>query len=1061
MTIALILAALLTTATPEAAQVYDWENPQMIGRNKEPAHCTLLPYPGAESALRGGRDDSPFHKSLNGNWKFHWVPKPADRPTEFYKVDYDVSDWDEIPVPSNWQLQGYGIPRYLNVRYVFPPDPPHIPHDDNPVGSYRREFEIPGDWQGRQVFIHFDGVKSAFYLWINGQEVGYSQGGMTPAEFNITKYLRPGKNVLAAEVYCWSDGSYLECQDMWRFAGIYRDVYLFSTPPVHMRDFSLRCDLDDQYRNATLHAIVALTNYADHAAGSHTVELTLLDPDGAPVGERPLASATMDEIAGKGEGRIESTADVTNPLKWTAETPNLYIVLLTLKDADGKIVEVERCNFGFRKIEIKDARLLLNGVPILLKGVDRHEHDPDTGRYVSRERMVQDIELMKRRNINCVRTSHYPNDPKWYDLCDRYGIYVVDEANIESHGMGYDWDRTLGNKPEWELAHVDRTVRMVERDKNHPCVIIWSLGNEAGPGCNFEATSKAVRALDKTRPIHYERYNEVADIDSTMYPSVEALRRIGEQESEKPFFVCEYAHAMGNAVGNLREYWEVFEAYPRLIGGCIWDWVDQGLRKPTEQPLGPDTSRRWYYAYGGDYGDEPNDANFCCNGLILPDRQITPKLLEVKKVYQYIGFEPEDLESGKILIRNKYAFTNLDSFDINWSLSEDARIIQQGSLPPIDLDPGSETTLVVPFERPELKAGAECFLRLSFHLCEDSLYAKKGYEIGCEQFALPFPVPPNAVADIGAMSDVRVDDSGDLVRVLGDGLEVAFSRATGTIESLTYTGKNLIGKQGPRLNVYRALTDNDIWMRGSFLDSGLREMEHRVKSFSVHQVSPKAVRVDVVMDCTGAKGSGFEHACSYTVFGDGSILLDNRIQPKGDPPPLPKLGLVMTVPVAFDNFEWLGRGPGESYPDRKTSADIGLYSGKVADQFTEYVRPQENGNKEDVRWAALTDDSGDGLVIVADGPLAVTVSRYMPEDYDNSRHRGGEQARFNPLVPRDEVILCLDYRQMGLGGASCGPEPMEKYKLLPQPLTFTLSLRPWTPERGDIRVFARQKLCAH
>jgi beta-galactosidase/beta-glucuronidase len=1136
------------TSTQQAVQppgeLPDWENPAVVGRNKEPGHATALPYADAEAALwelgappktallagsasARAADSRRFFQSLNGSWKFHWAGRPADRPVDFYKPDYDVSTWDTIPVPSVWELHGYGIPIYTNVRYPFPANPPYIPHDYNPVGSYRTEFLLPPEWNGRQTFIHFGGVYSAFYLWINGQMVGYSEDSKTPAEFNITKHLHDGRNVLAAEVYRWSDGSYLEDQDMFRYSGIFREVYLYSTPAVHVRDFFMHPDLDASCKDGMLSVTAKVRNLSGQPAAGYQVELSLFDQNGMPVapgssrakarnqqnttggvagsglqaGTRAkpftLASAKLTQAVAPGvEAAIDLSAPIAAPRKWSSEDPYLYSALLTLKDRAGKVVEVTGANVGFRKIELKNARLYVNGVAIKIKGVNRHEHDPDTGRAISVPRMVQDIELMKRFNINAVRTSHYPNDESWYDLCDLFGLYVIDEANVESHGMGYALDKTLGNKPEWELAHVDRTVRMVERDKNHPSVIFWSLGNEAGSGVNFEATARAVRQLDRSRPIHYERMNSVADVDSTMYPSVEGLEKEGKRDSTKPFFVCEYAHAMGNAVGNLKEYWDVFEAHDRLIGGCIWDWVDQGLRKYTDErpdapglvpdrtpgvPLGgPVTSpvRRWYYAYGGDYDDTPNDGPFDCNGLVPPDRQLTPKLWEVKKVYQYVGLDPEDLAAGKLAIRNKYFFTNLNAFDVRWSLTEDGATVQEGTLAPIDLAPGGRTSIVVPLKAPAPSGGTEYFLRVSFHLRKAAevppfgAWAEKGYEVAWAQFKVPFATPPAEVRPIASGRTLIVDQSDSAVTVRGGGaddkaaFQAVFDRSTGTLASLTYGRTPILAESpawvaGPLLNVYRALTDNDAWLAKPFYDSGLSQLAHRVRTFALTRLGPQAARVDVLFECDGFKAAGFSHRVSYTVFADGRILIANHIEPRGDVPPLPKVGVQMRVTGELEQFAWLGRGPWESYPDRKTAADIGLYRGTVSQQFTEYVRPQENGNKEDVRWAALTNTAGAGVLIVAETPrFAVTVSHFTADDLDAARHRNGEPKKFARLVPRREIVVSLDEQQMGLGGASCGPQPMAGYKCLPGTVDYSFSLRPYTPDMGPLAPAARWRLPA-
>ncbi|MFH1717414.1 MAG: glycoside hydrolase family 2 TIM barrel-domain containing protein, partial [Planctomycetota bacterium] len=586
--LAMLLGACFALYVPacygDSAEVPDWENETVLGRNKEPGHCTLVPYPDTETALKCEHEASPYYQSLNGKWRFNWVRKPADRPLDFYKPEYEVSGWDEIPVPSNWQMHGYGIPIYLNMRFPFPPNPPHIPHSYNPVGSYRREFTIPAGWDGRQVFIHFDGVKSAFYIWVNGRQVGYSQDSMTPAEFNITEYLQSGSNTLAVEVYRWSDGSYLEDQDMWRMSGIYRNVYLFASPSVHMRDFSVRCDLDGQYKDGILMIRPKLVRYTNEDIRGWTVQAQLYDEQKRPLFAEPLskdASAILNEQYPQRDNvkfaLLEST--VSNPKKWSDEFPNLYTLVLSLKDAKGGTVEAESCRVGFRKVEIRDGQLFVNGRSIKLFGVNRHEHDPDHGRAIPLSRMLQDIHLLKQNNINAVRTSHYPDDPQWYDLCDQYGIYLIDEANLESHGLkGY-----LSNVATWHSAFLERAVRMVERDKNHPSVIFWSLGNETGCGPNHAAMAGWIKDYDPTRPIHYEGaagdpvdYPYV-DMISRMYARIpEIIRLATDPIDDRPMVLCEYAHAMGNSVGNLKEYWDAIRSHKRLIGGFIWDWADQG-----------------------------------------------------------------------------------------------------------------------------------------------------------------------------------------------------------------------------------------------------------------------------------------------------------------------------------------------------------------------------------------------------------------------------------------------------------------------------------------------------
>jgi len=833
----------------EKGKVNDWENPEMIGQNKELPHCTLIPYADIEAAMKGTREASGFYKSLNGEWKFHWVQKPAERPKDFYKLEYDVRNWDEIPVPSNWQMHGYGRPIYLNVPYPFKKNPPYIQHDYNPVGSYRTDFEIPDNWKERQVFIHFDGVESAFYLWINGKKVGYSQGSRTPAEFNITPYLDEGKNILAAEVYRWSDGSYLECQDFWRLSGIFRDVYLYSTPGLHIRDFDVTCDLDKEYRDAMLHVTARVRNYSKKPFLKPEVEVALMDSENKPVGQEVLTEGTTAYISPGAESIIKMKASVANPLKWSAEKPNLYTVFLILKNDDGKVIEVERTNFGFRKVELKDGQLLVNGVPIIVKGVNRHEHDPDTGHYVSLDSMVRDIKLMKQFNINTVRTCHYPDDPKWYDLCDRHGLYLIDEANIESHGIGYSPDETLANKPEWKTAHIDRIIRMVERDKNHPSVIIWSMGNEAGDGTTFEAASEWMHRRDPSRPVHYERAGRRphTDIVCPMYSRIGSIVKYAQAKQDRPLIMCEYAHAMGNAVGNLQEYWDAIEKYKYLQGGSIWDWVDQGLRKKTDDG-------REYWAYGGDFGDEPNDGNFCINGLVFPDRRVPPKLWEVKKVYQPVGIKAENTASGKVKIHNKNLFTNLKEFDAVWAMSEDGKVIQKGLLEPLDIAPGESTIVTLPLKRPALTPGTEYWLRVSFQLRKDTSWANKGHEIAWEQFKIDYDVPAKPVMEINKIPGLELSDSGDLVIVKGKDFRVVFSRNQGGITQLVYRDKAIIlsthdNIKGPVLNAFRAPTDNNRRLGQKWYQAGLNRLNRQVKDFKIKKISSKAIHVSIHTTC--------------------------------------------------------------------------------------------------------------------------------------------------------------------------------------------------------------------
>ena len=1033
----------------------DWENPEMVGRNKEPGHCTLMPYADVKSALACVREASPFYKSLNGNWKFNWVRKPADRPKDFYKLNYDVRGWDDIEVPSNWQMHGYGIPIYLNSRHPFKANPPYIPHDYNPVGSYRTEFSVPESWDGKQVFIHFDGVKSAFYIWVNGEEVGYSQGSMTPAEFNITKYLRPGKNVLAVEVYRWSDGSYIEDQDMWRLSGIYRNVYLFSTPAVHIEDFFVRTDLDDDYRDATLQIRPRIKLFDKVNLSGWVVEAQLYDRGEGEVFSRPLrkeAKAIVEERYPQRDTVKFALLEgkVANPDKWSAEQPNLYTLVLTLKDGNGAIIETESCKVGFREVEIRNGQLLVNGRSIKLFGVNRHEHDPDRGRSVKIERMIEDIKLLKQNNLNAVRTSHYPDDPHWYDLCDKYGIYLIDEANIESHDLqGY-----LANVATWHYAFVDRAIRMVERDKNHPSVIFWSLGNETGCGPNHAAMTGWMHDYDPTRPIHYEgaqgdpKDPYYVDVISRMYAKIPEIIRLGTLEFDnRPMVLCEYSHAMGNSVGNLKEYWDAIRTHERLIGGFIWDWVDQGLRKVS-------ADGKEFWAYGGDYGDKPNDGNFCCNGIVQPDRKPNPSLYEVKKVYQRVHVTPVDLLAGEVKVFNEYDFVSLDFMDISWELAEDGKVLQSGRLPRISVAPKQEQEIRVPFDEPQLKRGREYHLKLIFTLGEDTLWADAGHVLAWEQFEVPYDIPQSEEEKISAMPSLRVKETSKQVRVTGDKLAVIVSKEGGSLDSLRYEGRELMSS--PLVpNFWRVPIDNDngneMPKRHGIWRTAWPKV--RVKKVHAEQLKPRVVRILVEAEL-GAKNCPCE--VTYTIYGSGDIVVASSVDAGGlGLPELPRFGMQMMIPGQFDTMTWFGRGPHETYWDRKTGAAVGEYSGKVKELVHAYVRPQENGNRSDVRWAALTDKDGSGLLVVGMPVFDVSAWPYTMEQLEKATHIH--------KLPEDfrSITLNIDYKQMGVGGDdSWGARTHREYMLPAGKYSYKFCLRPYTSEMGEASDVARVRLPA-
>ena len=1053
MVLSIVLSSGGAAQDDNPAWPLDWENQTVIERNKEPGHCTLVPYADVAAALACQREDSSFYQSLNGTWKFHWVDKPADRPVDFYRRGYDVSGWDEIPVPSNWQMHGYGRPIYLNMRYPYPVNPPHIPHDYNPVGSYRRQFRVPRSWDGRDVVLHFDGVKSAFYVWVNGRQVGYSQDSMLPAEFTITDYLRPGRNTLAVEVYRWSDGSYLEDQDMWRLSGIYRNVYLFATPKVHVRDFFVRGDLDDQYTHGILRVRPKLANPTGVDLEGWTVGAQLYDDRQQPVLAEPLkvdATRIVRERYPQ-RGNVPfglMRAEVRNPKQWSAETPNLYTLVLTLHDAKGSLVEAESGRVGFRRVEIKDGQLFVNGRSVKLFGVNRHEHDPDHGRAIPVARMIQDIKLLKTHNLNAVRTSHYPDDPHWYDLCDEYGIYLIDEANLETHGVGGQFS----NVPSWNAAFVQRAIRMVERDKNHASVIIWSLGNESGMGPNHATMAAWIHDYDPTRPVHYEgaaarpRDPDYVDMISRMYARIPQIIRLAtDPDDDRPMVLCEYAHAMGNSVGNLKEYWDAIRSHERLIGGFIWDWADQGLRKYADDGT-------MFWAYGGDYGDNPNDGNFCCNGLVQPDRKPNPSLMEVKKVYQRIHVTPVDALAGDFAVRNEYDFIDLDFVNGSWQLTCDGTVIEDGTLPSLTVAPRQTQEIEVPFRRPELKPGAEYWLKVTFTLADDTPWAAAGHVVAWDQFKVPFEVPAAPTAALGSMPEVKLRQEGDVYTVGSDDFKVIVGKGSGAIESLTFKGTELMA--GPLVpNFWRPPIDNDNGNRmprrlGAWRQAG---PNRTVKSVMAEQLKPQLVRITA--EATLPVGDNTAYRTTYDIYGSGDIVVESSVRPAGgNLPNLPRMGMQMAVPGRYATMAWLGRGPHETYWDRKTGAAVGLYSGPVEEQIHVYVRPQENGNKTDVRWMTLTNDGGTGLLAVGMPLLSVSAWPFSMADLEKATH-------IHELPRRDFITVNLDYKQMGVGGDdSWGARPHPEYTLPAKPYAYRFRLRPYSPDMGPPETVARQAL---
>ena len=1031
----------------------DWQNPALTNRNRLPARSYFFHYPDATSALTLQRTETPWFQLLNGNWKFHYDPTPIEAPADFFKPAFDVSTWDNIAVPGNWQMQGYGRPHYTNVQFPFPTDPPHVP-TENPTGSYRREFHIGDDWQGQNLILRFEGVDSAFHVWVNGKAVGFSKGSRIPAEFDITAIAKPGINTLAVRVYQWSDGTYCEDQDMWWLSGIFRDVYLLALPALHVADVRIRTPLKKNMVDAGLDLRVLLSNTTSIPAKA-SVEAELLDADGKPVFPSPL-KAKATAMPGSRQELLLS-GEVSAPHLWSAEIPYLYTLLLTVRNEKNKVIAVIPQRVGFRAVEIQGEVFLVNGVGIKLKGVNRHETHPDLGRALTLEAMVADILLMKQHNINAVRTSHYPDDPRWYDLCDQYGIYLIDECDLETHGFVHlkDWKGNPTEDPAWQDACTDRMVRMVERDKNHPSIVMWSMGNEANFGVNHLAMAKCARELDPTRPIHYEGdyLLKTADVYSRMYPPVDQVLAIGCGDEEgyrkitnstpepgrnftgQPFVLCEYAHAMGNGPGGLKEYWDLIWQYDRLMGAFVWEWADHGIRRKT-------ADGREYFVYGGDFGDEPHDGNFVCDGLVFPDRQPSPGLTEYKKIIEPVHVESVDLATGKVSILNRYDFADLTRFTLSWAVLADGNPVQAGQckLPSI---PGRKSkTLTLPYTLPEQSLpGTVYHLNLSFRLAADEAWASAGFEMAWAQFELPVKASSAALVKTTDMSALTVRESDTQICVKGTSFELTFDKVRAVISSWQHQNQPIL-KTGPRLNFWRATTDNDrSWSNAKpWRDAGLHWLQHRTNRVEVETLAGgKAVRIKAqVRIAPPILGCGFLCEYTYTLYGSGDLTIEIQGEPQGQwPETLPRIGLEMSLPVSFVQAQWFGRGPGESYSDTKQANRFGLWKASVNELYTPYLFPQENGNRTDVKWVSLGTREGLGLLAAGTELINFSAHRYSTMDFEKARHT-------IDLVPRDEIIVHLDHRHNGIGSASCGPGPTEAYLLKPGPFKFDLRLRPFS-----------------
>ena len=1015
----LLLLAALTAGSAAAAQTPDWENPAVFAVNKEAPRATAIPYADAQTAAAMGTSD--WTMRLDGAWKFHWSPTPDTRPERFFEPGFDDAAWGTIAVPGNWETQGYGFPIYTNTKYPHPANPPYIPHTDNPVGSYRHTFALPEAWAGRRVFLHFEAGASAMYVWVNGRQVGYSQATKLPAEFDITAYLHAGENLLAVEAYRWSDGSYLEDQDFWRLSGFDRGVYLYTTADVRIRDLFVRGDLDKAYKNGRLQAQIEVADLGDRPFRG-TVELTLLDPSGRRVVQQRKAAS----VAAGGRLTLPFAASVNAPALWSNETPNLYTTVVTLRDAAGQIVESTACRTGFRSVEIRNAQLLLNGKRIEIHGVNLHEHHPEQGHVVDRATMLRDIETMKAFNINAVRTSHYPEPTAWYDLCDQYGILLVDEANIESHGMGYG-ERSLAKQPEWLDAQMDRMQRTLERDKNHPSVIIWSMGNECGNGIVFETIYDWVKQRDPSRPVQFEQAKEArnTDIVCPMYPSIRAMKEYAARtDVTRPYIMCEYGHAMGNSSGNFQEYFDIIATAPHMQGGFIWDWVDQGLSATG-------VNGRPYWGYGGDFGAwmYTHDENFCINGVVQPDRTPHPGLYEVKKVYQNIRFASDDPASGRVTIENRYLYNDLKQYDFRWELLRGGEPLASGNFD-VSLAAGRQTAVQLPL--PALDGAGEYALNLYAATREDALLLPAGHEIAREQFVFGTYAYPQPAAS----GRIETEEQGDLLIAKAGDVTLVYNTKRNRVERYTAGGRNVL--EGlPEPSFWRAPTDNDFGNHMPDRCNVWRTNEMRIVESRVERDGDN-LRIRLQGRLTAAPS---DYALTYTLLPDGRLTIAAEWQSDGSLPELPRFGMRMRLPQTCKHFTFYGRGPWENYSDRNTASFVGIYEQSTDEQYYPYVRPQENGNKTDVRWLTLTDAEGRGVRIDGAQPLSVSAMPYLTEDFDPGMTK--KQQHISDIQPRREVVLHVDLAQCGLGGDnSWGAFPHDPYRLTADRYSYAYTITP-------------------
>jgi len=1044
LTLLMLTPASVFAAALEEGERPHWNNIDVIREHVEPPRAHFVP------------SDAGYSQSLNGDWRFHYSDSPSKRPADFFHENFDATGWAIIPVPSNWERHGFGYPIYVNVPYPFEIDEPNVPVDENPVGSYRREFTVPAEWQGMDVFLKFGGVSSAFYLWINGEYAGYSEGSKTPSEFRVTDYVRPGNNVIAVEVYRWSTGSYLEDQDFWSLSGIQRDVSLYARPTQRLKDFFVHTGLINGYSDADFRLEADIFN-ADETPVKAGFHVRVLD------GEETVFVEYRGVTLQSGSNALEFGRVLPAVKPWSAEIPNLYTLIMELKNDSGELLETVSQEIGFRSVEIKNGRFMVNGKQVKLKGTNLHEHHDVTGHVIDEATMVEDIRLMKAANLNAVRTSHYPFPERFYELTSRHGLYVVDEANIESHGYGYDHDKTLGNKPHWKEHHLDRTRRVVERDKNFPSVTIWSLGNEAGDGVNLGATYHWIKSRDLSRPVQYETEGNIdevgerhSDFHSSMYWRYWDMQRYAQTHNDRPFVLIEYAHSMGNSTGNLKEYWDVINRYDILAGGFIWDWVDQGLLEHDEEG-------NPYWTYGGDYGpaDVPSSGNFNFNGVVFPDRRIQPAYWEVKRVYQHIGFEMPDPVSGELLLENQYDFLSLDGFDLHWKWLKDGIPVESGQKNDLGTRAGGGTSLLQLWDRtPEMTPGSEYHLNLQVISPVERDLLPAGHVYAEAQLELSKPAG-RMIASEKQCRKVSLKKTADGFRLSCGAITFRIDRSSGLLDSIEYDGAPML-LEPLKPNFWRAPTDNDF---GNYMQdwaaSWREAVDHR-ELVSLEQVKEDTKEVQIqanyrFTDAAGQTVASWSTLFSFNTAGELHVL--NRFEKQEGQPVAPRIGMNVELRPDLERVSWFGRGPFENYSDRNQAADVGLYNNRVKDHYVPYMRPQENGYKTDVRWLRLQDGQSRGIEVRADGLISFTVHHNRLEDFvppvkiaitseDGPGARDNEERvniHVNDIVPRDLISLDIDLGQMGVGGDdSWGKRTLMQYSFTESTYSYGFTLRPFS-----------------